>query len=143
MSPLRFAINVADVTHQQDEHEALLIHFGTGRYFYTTGSGRDILELLERGVSVGDIVERLSDEQSPRELVEPQVMAFVEQLHEERLIVERRGEVEVDNAPSSEHPRSFAPPRLVAHADLEDLLLLDPIHDVAHQGWPAYHPDDS
>ena len=36
-------------------------------------------------------------------------------------------------------PRSaleFAPPRLEKYSDLEDLLVLDPIHDVDEAGWP-------
>jgi hypothetical protein len=29
------------------------------------------------------------------------------------------------------------PPRLVRHTDMEDLILLDPIHDVDDAGWPT------
>jgi hypothetical protein len=34
----------------------------------------------------------------------------------------------------------FTPPVLEVFADMRDLLLLDPIHDVAEVGWPTAKP---
>jgi hypothetical protein len=31
----------------------------------------------------------------------------------------------------------FTPPALTKFTDMQDLLLLDPIHDVGSGGWPA------
>ncbi len=35
---------------------------------------------------------------------------------------------------------AFAPPRLQRYTDMQDLLLLDPIHDVDEVGWPVASP---
>jgi hypothetical protein len=34
----------------------------------------------------------------------------------------------------------FAPPRLEVFDDLQDLFLVDPIHDVDEAGWPHVTP---
>ena len=44
-------------------------------------------------------------------------------------------------APKTERPapskkKAFAKPKLSKFGDMQDLLLLDPIHDVDQQGWP-------
>jgi len=62
-------------------------------------------------------------------------------------------------APSSPLPpptptgEAFRPPTVAVYSDMEDLLLLDPIHDVDETGWPVradvpaadpgHAPDDS
>jgi hypothetical protein len=37
----------------------------------------------------------------------------------------------------------YLAPVLNAYSDMKDLLLLDPIHDVAEEGWPIPKPVDS
>ncbi len=34
----------------------------------------------------------------------------------------------------------YAPPALETYTDMQELLLLDPIHDVDETGWPAARP---
>ena len=36
--------------------------------------------------------------------------------------------------------QQYAAPKLATYSDLQDLLLLDPIHDVDETGWPAARP---
>jgi hypothetical protein len=38
-------------------------------------------------------------------------------------------------------PGAFQPPTLESYNDMQDLLLLDPIHDVDDMGWPQKAPD--
>jgi hypothetical protein len=41
---------------------------------------------------------------------------------------------------STGQSRQFVPPVLERYDDMEDLLLLDPVHDVDAQGWPQPAP---
>ena len=36
-----------------------------------------------------------------------------------------------------EFEKDYTAPKLATYSDLQDLLLLDPIHDVDETGWPA------
>lgn len=38
-------------------------------------------------------------------------------------------------------PAGYRPPVLEVFADMQDLLLLDPIHDIDEVGWPVARPD--
>jgi hypothetical protein len=60
------------------------------------------------------------------------------QLQQENLIVPVDGETAVDLQPSNNgHDKpSFTPPLLHKYSDMQELLLLDPIHDVDEAGWP-------
>jgi hypothetical protein len=39
-----------------------------------------------------------------------------------------------DGVPASRSP--FKPPRLEKHTDMQDLILIDPVHEVSAAGWP-------
>jgi hypothetical protein len=70
------------------------------------------------------------------------VEAFIETLRRESLIVPLEGEpaksaaVPEQEASVSEKRPDFIPPKLRKYTDMQDLLLLDPIHEVDEQGWP-------
>jgi hypothetical protein len=36
--------------------------------------------------------------------------------------------------------KPFTDPVIEIYTDLQDLLLLDPIHDVDDRGWPVFNP---
>ena len=37
--------------------------------------------------------------------------------------------------------RVFEAPRLEKYTDMQDLVLLDPVHEVDEQGWPQQRPE--
>ena len=43
----------------------------------------------------------------------------------------------VDVAATAITRAAYRPPQIDKHDDLEELLLLDPIHDIGPEGWPA------
>ena len=74
------------------------------------------------------------------------VQHLLAQLQQENLIVpvDVAGDIDFTKlAPSHnghEKP-SFNPPSLNKYSDMQELLLLDPIHDVDEAGWPKPVPD--
>jgi hypothetical protein len=68
------------------------------------------------------------------------VTNFVAQLEQEGLVEASRSPA--DPVPVSalprliEQKRPFVAPTLKKYSEIEDLLLLDPIHDVDDSGWP-------
>jgi hypothetical protein len=74
------------------------------------------------------------------------VSAFVTALVTERLAVDDvddRGasEAETDFEVRSGGDRGYVAPVVQRYDDLEDLLLLDPIHEVDDAGWPVARTD--
>jgi hypothetical protein len=122
--------------------EVIAANFVRGVYYSLLGPAAQIWEGLAAGVSVDRIVadvSALSD-------AEPAAFAaasdsLVEALLAEGLLVEGPpAEVKAWQAvASNEGP--YGLPALERFTDMEDLLLLDPVHDVEEMGWPHVNPN--
>jgi hypothetical protein len=72
----------------------------------------------------------------PRGDVEAGVSGFVGELLAEGLVVEGEGEGSVVTLSGGAVDGPFAP-RLEKYTDMQDLVLIDPVHQVDAAGWPA------
>ena len=71
------------------------------------------------------------------------IQTFVTALLDEDLIedVEEVDDLDRHDAVAGDgERRPFSPPQVQRFDDLQELLLLDPIHDVSDQGWPHTPP---
>jgi Coenzyme PQQ synthesis protein D (PqqD) len=128
------------VTHERLDDEVIAINLETGAYFAFGGVAADCWSLLVAGCDASHsaiaIAERygVDAERSSRDVVE-----FVTQLEAAGLITKELGaEAAPDNVelPTPTGPLAYAAPVVDSFEDLEDLLLLDPIHEVDEAGWP-------
>ncbi len=120
--------------------DAVLVDFDRGRYYALNVSGRDVWEILGAGpASAAEIARRLAPDAADGL---SSVAAFLDRLVEIGLAFRVEGAPVVGgaagvSAKAAPSPRgAFTPPKVDEYTDLEDLLLLDPIHDVAPDGWP-------
>jgi hypothetical protein len=147
MTNQRFRINTPTVTHETIEGEAVIINLESGNYYSLVDAGSFIWSLIEKGASASDIQNSvLQSYQAGAADVERGVADLLGQLQQESLIVPVDGAdpkspnqaVPSDN--NHDKP-SFNPPSLNKYTDMQELLLLDPIHDVDEAGWPKPNPD--
>jgi hypothetical protein len=131
--------------HETIEGEVILIALDTGTYYSLRESGADVWEGVARGASQDEIVAALASryDGSPDE-IETAVADLLARLEEERLIEaaddgDASGWAEADAAPATKSP--FVTPAFEKHTDMQDLILLDPVHEVDPRGWP--HPAPS
>ncbi len=149
VTTMRYRINAPAVASQVIAGEAILIHFDSGRYYTVEGSGADVLLWLEEGRSVFEIVSAWAPfSGAERGAIENAVDGFVRTLLDEGLVVAveeakepsvpTAGRVSTQSAPPTTIAAraAFVAPALVTYTDLEELLRLDPIHDVDDAGWP-------
>src|SRR5262245_38831237 len=132
---------VPDVAHESFEDEVILIHFKTGRYFRLDAAGRAAWSAIERGATVADVSRALGRRfDAAPEALDAAAGTLVDALLAESLVVPKSGAhpPAADGVPAASPapPPPLAPPRLEVFTDLEDLLLLDPIHDIDESGWP-------
>ncbi len=136
----RIVCNAPMVVSETIDGEAIIMHHGTGHYFDTSGSGALLWQAIEAGASVDTLASRLTGAYR----IEPgaaqaTVRAFVDGLFAHDLVRREAGTATAFLAPVGDR-EAFAAPLLGVHADLADMLLLDPIHDVDETGWPAARP---
>jgi hypothetical protein len=143
---LRFRINVPKVIHETIEGETVLVNLDSGNYYSLDGVGADVWGLIERGVNGGGIVEWLAGQyRGERVEIEKALYELINDMQQEELIVldERGGSENImdqggdDKGSSHEQLKDFIPPLLHKYTDMQDLLLLDPIHEVDETGWPS------
>lgn len=113
---------------------------GTGHYFSTQHAGSDIWRGIELGATQHAIAGFLADSYriEPRVALEA-VATFIDELKARNLVVEENGAGTSVQEPGNwmeEAGRPFSRPVLHAYTDMQELLLLDPIHDVDQAGWP-------
>ena len=127
------------VIHQLLDGEVIVVNLDTGVYYSLAGVAADIWVAVESGASTAETVdELLAHHDAGRPEIESAVARFVAELEQEQLIVAAAG-AERDAAPSSTNgaaKRAFEEPVLHKYTDMQELLLLDPIHEVDEAGWP-------
>jgi hypothetical protein len=130
-------INFQNISQERLDGEVILISFDTGKYFSAIGSGADILWLAEKGVSQKNWETILSATYENFLSNDPEIAIFIQNLVNEGLVLEVEDNLSgVCELPLDIHREGWLPPKLVAFNDLQDLLLIDPIHDTSLEGWP-------
>jgi len=131
----QYRINDPRVAHETIDGETIIIDFDSGSYYGINGVGVVVWELIARGVPLRDILDAASHRYGAG-TVNDALERFIAELSHEGLIVP------VDHVPgpasvdTSVFPKLFEAPLLQKYTDMQDLLLLDPIHDVGDRGWP-------
>ena len=139
-----FRICAPFVVSEVIDGEAVIMDLRSGNYFSATGVGASIWQDIEAGRSYREILQSLTAQyevvsHSLTDAVDCFLVdLIVNNLVEDLSIAEAGCR---DGAPNglgvASAKRAFDPNVLAAHTDLQDLLLLDPIHDVNSEGWPT------
>lgn len=130
-----------DTASELFDGEVVIAHYGTGLYFSVSASGALVWQGLRHGLSTSETAEWLAQHFSADANAIPvQVDAFVATLVEKQLLLEV-GEREKAGELPAIALAAWQEPTLDSFDDLQELLLLDPVHDVTEAGWP-HRPDD-
>jgi hypothetical protein len=137
-------VNAPQVIFEAIDGEVIIIDLGTGTYFAAKGAAAEVWGLLVSApvVSVEGLVDVLAPVYGvPRAEVEAGVSEFVEELLGEGLVVAVEGGVgAVVSGPVAGGAGPFVP-RLEKYTDMQDLVLIDPVHQVDAAGWPPAAPE--
>ena len=139
----RLAISPHKVVHETVEGETIVIHLKTGSYYSLTGAAAEIWSLLEASCSGDQIAAELAERHGrARSEATAAVSDLLGRLAEEDLVeprvngVEPGGRLEVP----AWRAQAWAEPKFEKFDDMQDFLLVDPIHEVDETGWPSPKP---
>jgi hypothetical protein len=139
-----YRVNKPNVIQEVLDGEAVIVNLATGSYYSTENSGAAIWNLLAQGATTVSEIVRYLDlhyTEIPTD-VDRLVKQWLDHLEAESLVVVEEREEDtasgstrvVGEEGTSKIP--FTEPKVEKYTDMEDLLLLDPIHDVQETGWP-------
>lgn len=139
-----YEVNKADILFENFDDEIVLINLKSGYYYSINESGMIIWDLLINKHSTRQInVAFRKAYPGMKNEFEQSVDKFVIELETEGLIVSVLKNV-INNDTSTEFHEKIrsengidpALPVLEKYTDQQELLLLDPIHEVSDLGWP-------
>lgn len=127
------------VVHETIDGEVILIQIETGYYYSLGGSGARMWRLLEGGRSIDEVAAALEETYGPSPEIRSAIERLTEELRGETLLEPLEGDADPSSAedvPASETAVPFVAPLLERYEDMQDFLLVDPIHEVDDSGWP-------
>lgn len=134
-APLRAAS--ANVHSKVFDDEVVILDMKSGTYFSLRGSGVDVWKLIEANASVAMISEALGERyEAPSSEIATALDSLLGELAESGLVVADTSLDPSRPAAQAVEKVPFAAPQIERFTDMQELLLLDPIHEVDDSGWP-------
>jgi outer membrane protein assembly factor BamB len=137
-----FRVNSPPVVAETLDGEATIVDLESGTYYALNESGTFVWDELRSGADVDSVPEALAarygvDSEEARSAVDE----VIDELLERKLIIpSENGAATSSNgrtASAQTNGRPYDPPKLSAYTDMQELLLLDPVHEVDDAGWPS------
>lgn len=134
----RFLIKDTNIVAEIFGDEVVIVNLESGIYYSLRGTSAQVWIRLQNGYSLTEAIDELSSmyDGSPAEIAEL-AEAFTRELINHQLIkISSNG---TERIPADSNlPRSlFTKPVIEIFSDMQDILLLDPVHDVDPEGWPV------
>ncbi len=134
---MTYEVNTANAISETLDGESIIINLKSGMYFSLNASGSIVWDGIVAKQSPEAIVEAVASRyDAAHDVVESSVKSMIESLKQHELIVETTNDASAPLAPFSGQKQAFIPPSLETYDDMREMLLADPIHDVADVGWP-------
>ncbi len=142
MNPRQCKLNEPDVSAEDFKTEILAVNLKNGYYYSLREAAIPVWRLLLEGCDAALVGRWLADVYpSHSAQVEGDVTALVADLEKAGLI--READAPLAHTPATPPawlgglPPAYVKPVLETYTEMQDLLLLDPIHDVGETGWPS------
>lgn len=147
----RFRINSPNIIHETIDLETVIVNIDTGNYYSLDTIGMEIWALIEKHIPLHEIIEDISRRyEGNRTLIQQAVIHLVNELNQENLIIKNNSETSETNSGfdyseisgAETKKMAFEAPILHKYNDMQELLLIDPIHEVEETGWPNVKQDN-
>jgi len=132
-----FQINLQKVSLERLDGEIIILSFSSGFYFSTSGTGADILSLISKNVSRSLWKEILSNHFRATDIDVNQIEEFIAKLLKFEIIQESEFSIDLKlDLPLDYQRAQWEMPELQVFSDMQNLLMVDPIHETSLEGWP-------
>jgi hypothetical protein len=140
---VHYDVNRPEVIAEKFDDEYVIVNLKSGAYYGLRGTGAVIWEMAANGATAAEITTGLAEQFDAEPTVLSRAVSdLLLELEQETLIVPQS--IPSLNAPngrtSSPPPAArvpFVAPVLEKHLDMQEVLQLDPIHEVDESGWPS------
>lgn len=132
-----YRIRPREVVHETIDDEVIVIQLARGNYFSLRGSAAAIWALLGAGLGRRGVAAALAgacgiELDRAAAAVDPLLTMMIDED-----LIEETGEPGTDSHPPIALSGAFEPPMLEKYTDMQDFLMIDPVHEVSEVGWPS------
>ena len=140
-SQSRFAVNTPNIVCEIFDNEVVAVNLDVGIYYSITGWSAKVWQMIQNGLSIEEMNQILTKYCDDSANINESLAKFAQNLLDKNLIVSSNP---LDKTPSNEilfEKIDRMPDLLIEEfSDMQDILLLDPVHDVDESGWPSAKP---
>lgn len=133
-----YRVNAPNIVSEVIDGEAIVMDLRSGAYFSADGVGAAIWQAAADGATRAQILAWAKASFATEVNAEAEAEAFLADIIEHKLMT---AENPGPGAAIAAFAGAYAPPTLAVHEDMQDLITLDPIHDVGEVGWPTRKAD--
>jgi hypothetical protein len=124
------------IASESFEDETVIINMNEGSYFNIKGSANEIWDYLKMDSSISNLNNYLKSVFS--DVNSNEVETFINQLYNYGLIEKMNATQPERHNFDVENKKLFQTPEIELFTDMQELMLLDPVHDVdSVEGWPV------
>ena len=138
-----FKINTASISHETIDGEVVMVNLNNGSYYSMDKAGAVIWNYIDKGMTINQIIQQIKNQYSGESSeIETSINELIVELQKEELILlsvstngkEPDSDKVIGNLETEK--KDFEKPVLQKFTDMQDLLMLDPIHDLDEMGSP-------
>ena len=141
----QFKINNGPVVFENYNNEVVAVNLDSGAYYSLVGACSQLWNLIFTNHSVEQISKHfMTTLEGDSELIKSALHSILKQLEEAGLIIENLSTEPSTATAVTEtaiEKKPFNGFEMTVYTDMQDLLLLDPVHDIDDSGWPAASDD--
>ncbi|HPD65165.1 MAG TPA: PqqD family protein [Bacteroidia bacterium] len=146
----KYTINKPHIVFDIIENEVIVINLKNGNYYNLDKLGAWFWESIEKQISPDFLTDKIASRFNiPEEEVRTDMGIFLSTLLSEKLISEVTEEQYVNSENGSMptdfeipgHITGYECPVLRKYSDMQNALMLDPIHEFDERGWPEMNDD--
>jgi len=140
----RYVVDHTNISSEDFDGETVCVNFATGTYFGLGGAAGPILAYFASPRTEDEALQFVAGLYGvDTAQIQDEVRPFVGELIGQKLLIADDGREAPEAASQSmEVLSAYEAPRLEIHTDLQELILLDPVHEAdPEHGWPLRRAD--
>jgi hypothetical protein len=147
----RYVVRAPQVVHETVDGEVVAIDFERGTYFSLKGPAEAVWAAVTPGATTSEVCAALRGRYDTTGVdLDGVVGRFLSALVADGLLIEAGTDPAAGAGGGAPEGLAAGPPsgllgelRVEKFTDMEQIILLDPVHDVTERGWPHARPKDA
>lgn len=134
---MAYKIDSKNISWERVDDEVIAIQLETGRYYNLLSTSAEIWSLLAEGTTIESLSRTFSKLFPGNESILIEIESFIQECTKAKLLlIDQEIKTELIDHKILTSLDTWVTPQLIEYSDLQDLILVDPIHDVKESGWP-------